>query len=365
MKRLLCIIGGMNAGGAETFLMKIYRSIDKTNYQLDFAVSTKEKGFYDEEINKFGGKIYHIAPKSSNPFSNFSAIKSIVKKNHYRSVLRISQHSLSALELLAAKFGGAKIRGFRSSNSDTVSGTKKARLLHKLFLFMPKHFANVKIAPSSEAAKFMFGKNSLKKKNVYILKNGIDFSQYCYNEKERRRIRDELKLNDCFVVGHIGRFNQQKNHPFLIEIFSEIKKIEKTAKLLLVGMGEKEKEIKSIVKSKGLSDSVIFCGVRSDIPSILNAIDVFVFPSLYEGMPNTVIEAQACGIPCLISDTITKEVKFSNLLSFLPLTLSAKTWAENALSYKNSKQAIFDIDEKNKYDVNVSSKIFVDLFFKN
>ena len=161
MKRLLCIVGSMNRGGAETFLMKIYRALDKTNYQMDFAVTGK--GLYDEEIESLGGKMWTIRPKSEGLVRNFLGIKSLVRKQDYQSVLRISQNSLSALELYAAKLGGAKIRAFRSSNSQSVNGTKREDIVHKLFMFMPRFFANVKIAPSTEAAEFMFGKKEIKK----------------------------------------------------------------------------------------------------------------------------------------------------------------------------------------------------------
>ena len=151
-KRLLCIVGSMNAGGAETFLMKIYRKLDKEKYQMDFAVATMDKAFYDDEICNLGGKIFHIKPKSEGIISNFNSIKEIVRENEYRYVLRTSQHSLSALELFAAKLGGAKITTFRSSNSNTTSDSKKEKILHKICMFMPYLFANVRIAPSTEAA---------------------------------------------------------------------------------------------------------------------------------------------------------------------------------------------------------------------
>ncbi len=132
MKRMLCIVGGMNAGGAETFLMKVYRALDKTQYQMDFAVAVKEKGFYDDEILSMGGKIFHIIPKTKGFLKNFFDIKRIVKENGYKSVLRTSQHSLSALELLAARLGGAKITIFRSSNSDTTTRNNFDHLFNKI-----------------------------------------------------------------------------------------------------------------------------------------------------------------------------------------------------------------------------------------
>lgn len=365
MQRMLCIVGGMNAGGAETFIMKIYRAIDKTKYQFDFAVATQEKCFYDDEILSYGGRIFRITPKSAGLIKNFKCIKSIVKDNGYQIVMRVSQHSLSALELLAAKKGGAKTRVFRSSNSNTTTGSKRSFILHKLCMFMPKRFANVRIAPSTEAAEYMFGKGCIKKKKAFLIKNAIDLSKYTFSSEERIRLRRELSIDDCFVVGHVGRFNQQKNHVFLINVFCEIKKRNNSAKLLLVGIGEKQQEIQRLVSEKGLSNDVIFTGVRSDIPSLMSAMDVFLFPSLYEGMPNTVIEAQACGLPCVVSDAITKEAKVTNILKFVPLSSTLDNWAEVALSFNGIRESTHDEMRKKEYDISSSVHRFIELVFDN
>lgn len=364
MQRLLCIVGGMNAGGAETFLMKIYRTIDREKYQMDFAVAINEKGFYDDEILDYGGRIFHISPKSAGLIKNYKEIKEIVKTNDYQSVLRVSQHALSALELRAARKGGAKICGFRSSNSNTTTGSRKSRILHKLCMFMPRMYANVRIAPSTEAAEYMFGRGCIQKNRAQIVHNGVDLSVYRFREEDRNRIRGEFSLNDSLVIGHVGRFNQQKNHGFLIKVFSEIKKRNENAKLLLVGTGEKEREIRELVSQNDLSDSVVFAGVRSDVPALLSAMDVFVFPSFYEGMPNVVIEAQACGLPCVVSDRITKEAKLTPVIEYLPLSLSASEWAEKAISLCGERVFTHQDIVEQGYDIDSSAQAFVKLLFK-
>lgn len=355
----------MNAGGAETFLMKIYRAVDRTKYQFDFVVATNEKCFYDEEIISLGGKIFHILPKSSGMLRNFFSIKSIVKKNGYKSVLRISQHSLSALELLAAWMGGAKKRGFRSSNSNTTTGSKKSLFLHNFFKFMPKLFANVRFAPSSEAAIYMFGKRMVKNKKVQIIPNGLDLSVYKFDFRERERVRKEFQIDNRFVVGHIGRFNQQKNHPFLIKVFIEIKKIKPSSVLLLIGTGENENQIRQDVINYGLQNSVIFCGIRADIPALLSSMDVFVFPSFYEGLPNTVIEAQACRLPCVISDSITREARITNIVRYMSLYDTPEEWAKAALSFDKQRVDTYMDFVTHNYDIYNSAKSFVELLFDN
>ena len=363
MKRLLCIVGKMDSGGAETFLMKIYRNIDRQKYRMDFCVSSPDKGFYDDEIISMGGKIIHTVPKSSNPFKSFLCIKEIVKSNKYNYVMRVSQHSLSALELFAAKLGGAKKLIFRSSNSGTGGG-KVNVMMHKLFKFLPIFIPNVKIAPSTEAAEFMFGKNSVKKGKVTLLHNAICVEDFLFSDENRKKHRNELNLEGKFVIGHIGRFSAQKNHSFLLDIFSKIHKLDNTAHLVLVGKGELEEKIKEKAKSLGISDCITFTGVRNDVNSLLSAFDVNVFPSFFEGMPNTIIEAQASGLHCIISDTITKEANITGLVDYISLNDSADTWASSVLKYKNyERKNMKDVFIKNGYDIKSTVNKFIELVF--
>ena len=229
MKHLLCIVGTLNQGGAETFLMKLLRHLDRTEYILDFCVMSSEIGRYEVEIEALGGKIYHIVPKSKNPIQCFCEIKSIVKENKYESVIRVNEHSLSVLDLIAAKCGDAKRLVMRSSNADSES--KKSRILHKAFSFLPKFVPDVKIAPSTKAAEYTFGKANVKKGKVNFLQNGLSVADFTFNKDTRCRRRKELNLEDKFVVGHIGRFSEQKNHKFLIEIFNEIAKKKENAQM--------------------------------------------------------------------------------------------------------------------------------------
>jgi glycosyltransferase involved in cell wall biosynthesis len=364
MKRLLCIVGSMNAGGAETFLMKIYRQLDKTKYQMDFAVATEKEGFYDKEILQMGGKIFHITPKSVSAVKNFNSIRDIVRDNRYNYVLRTSQHSLSALELLAAKLGGAKVRVFRSSNSNTTTGSKKELTLHKICKFMPRAFANVRIAPSTEAAEFMFGKGCIQNYKAFLLHNAIDTNIYQYSTEARNRIRKELGIESEFVIGHVGRFNQQKNHKFLIEIFVQILQKKPNSKLVLTGVGELEDKIKQQVYEYHIEDKVIFTGVRKDIPQLLSAFDVFLFPSLYEGMPNTVIEAQTTGLSCVIADTITKEAVITNIVYQVSLQESVQSWADKVLQVGQSKRMDKSKEMKEKgYDIIAVTEEFIKLVF--
>lgn len=362
MKRLLCIVSAMNTGGAETFLMKMYRSLDREKYQMDFCVNSDEN-FYEQEILKLGGKIYKIPAKSQNVRKWHHELKQVVRENGYQYVIRVCEHSLAVLDLLVAREGGAKQLIMRSSN--TGSGGKISTAVHRCFRFLPQTVPTVKLAPSTEAAEYTFGKGCVKRGEVFLLHNAIDTNVYCFDESGRERLRKELGLEDKFVVGHVGRFNQQKNHGFLIDVFQELHHRNPRARLVLVGKGELEEAVRQKVCALGLEEYVIFTGVRQDIPQLLSAFDVFLFPSLYEGMPNTVIEAQATGLPCVISDSITREADITDLVHFCPLDSHISIWVDAcAKAGGNNRQWYHDALIEAGYDIRDVGPQFVKWIFE-
>ncbi len=356
MKRILCILSSLDAGGAETFLMKIYRALTPEEYQLDFVVS-RGGGCYTDEVLARGGRIYEIPERTKDFFGAFRGIKSIVKENKYDSVLKLGENSLSALDLIAAKQGGAKKLALRSCNAPTGLSLK-LRCVHSLLKPLLNSVATVKLAPSQLAADFMFGKRS----DVTLLNNGVDLSVFRFDPQGRDRIREEFGLQEKLVIGHIGRFHHQKNHRYLLEVFAKIRERNENATLLIVGTGELEAQIKEWIDELNLQDHVILAGQRFDIPALLSAMDVFVFPSLHEGMPNTVIEAQATGLPCVIADTITREADITGLVHYMPLSESTEVWAEKALSVLSEQRRDTASDfKKNGYDIGVVAERFCDL----
>lgn len=329
MKRILCILSSLDVGGAETFLMKVYRVLPPEKYQFDFIVS-EENGCYTQEVLNRGGKIYKIPLRTKDPAGALDGIRKIVRENGYRHVLKLGDSPIASLDLIAARMGGARCLAMRSCNALTGL-SRKQKCVDALFRPVLNAAANVKLAPSMLAAEFTFGKRQAHK-NVHLLHNGVDLTVFHYDEDGRRRIRQEFVLSDKLVIGHVGRFHEQKNHLFLLEVFRKIRNIRTDAVLLLVGTGNLEASIHCRVKELGLEDAVIFAGQRFDIPQLLSAMDVFVFPSFHEGMPNTVIEAQAAGLPCVIADTITPEADITGLVDYLPLTASPEYWAQKALA---------------------------------
>lgn len=365
MKRLLCILSGMNAGGAETFLMKIYRALDRSKYQMDFCINVKEKCFYEDEILEMGGRIYRISSKSENLKAFKNGLANIVKDNAYDYVMRITSSTMGFMDLMIAKKSGATVCCARSSNASD-GGSFKSKIVHILGRILYRKYVDVAIAPSDLAAIYTFGRESYENGTVHILHNAVDLDIFKYSEMNRAVVRNELGISEeKVVIGHIGRFNEQKNHRFLIEVFAEISKQYNNAMLLLVGTGNLQDAVKQQVNDSGLSDKVVFAGVRTDIPAVLSAMDVFVMPSFYEGMPNTVIEAQATGLPCVIANTITTEANITGLVEYLPLG-DRTEWATTTLKAISSKRV--DTKKfffKNKYDIKSATEQFVELIFND
>ena len=365
MKRVLCILSGMNAGGAETFLMKIYRHMDRSKYQMDFCINAKEKCFYEDEILSMGGKIYRIPSKLEDMRGFQNGLYEIIKMNSYSRVLRITSNAMGFMDLKIAKRAGAERCCARSSNASDGNGLKAA-ICHKLGRIFYGKFVDVKIAPSDLAAQYTFGKKAYQKGDVHILHNGLDLDVYQYLPEKREEIRKEFSIApQTKLIGHVGRFSEQKNHMFLLEIFQKIHMIDTSARFLLVGKGELEETIRKKAAALGISGSVIFAGLRSDVPAILCAMDAFVMPSFYEGMPNTVIEAQATGLPCVIADTITREADITGLVQYMPLG-DAADWAKTVLSaIRSERREVYDCFVEQRYDIAGVVDHFSELIFEH
>lgn len=362
LKRVLCIVSSLDTGGAETFMMKIFRSLPK-NYKLDFIVSTSS-GYYEEEVKELGGKIFRIPLRTEHPFKTFKEIKRVVKNNNYEIVLKLCDTPIGIFDILASKMGGAKKICVRSCNASS-SESKLKHIFFKILRPVFNKLIDVKIAPSILAAEYTFGKKIVEKDEVYFLHNAVDLDVYYYSEEGRKKVREEFSIDsEQLVIGHIGRFNNQKNHSFLLDVFKEINKCNPSSLLILVGNGENKQQIVSKIKKLGLDDSVMLTGIRSDVTDLLSAMDVFVFPSFYEGMPNTIIEAQATGLPCVLSDSITKEAKITNLLHYLSLNKTSKEWCEIALNSKvEMRKQPRDNFISNRYDMESIVKEFIEIVF--
>ncbi|RKD23165.1 glycosyl transferase family 1 [Ammoniphilus oxalaticus] len=346
--RILHSVVNMNRGGAETLLMNLYRNIDRTKIKFDFL--TNKEGVFDPEIEQLGGRVYRIPYITDvGHFGYIKALDRFFKDHQQYKVVHSHMDKMSGFVLRAAKRAGVPMRIAHSHNTSSEGGA---------FARLYKWYAGTRISSnashlfscSREAAKWLFHSQAA---HSAILKNGIESERFLFSPDVRLQVRRDLGLTeDHFVLGHVGRFNRQKNHRFLIEMFAELQKVKKDARLILTGDGPLRPEIEQQVKDFGLDERVTFLGVRSDIDRLMQAFDVFAFPSFHEGLPVTLIEAQGAGLPCVLSDTITKEVDLGmQLVHYCPLG-DMTSWLEKILessnaSRKSSAKALF----RNGYDI--------------
>ena len=355
-------MSSMDYGGAETFLMKQYRALDRERYQMDFCVNVPRRCDYDDEIESLGGKVHRLPPKSSDFMGSLSGLKRLVREHGYKNVLVNSIKPGTSLELLAARAGGAERLIYRSTSS-AISGGAAQKFLHSTLGLLAHSVPDVKIAPSTVAAEFCFGKKSVMSGEVTILPNAIDTDLFSFVESIRDSVRKDLGLGTAFAFLHIGRFVPVKNHPFIIDLFKDAVDKHPDSVLILVGSGGSEKDVRKRVSDAGLGDRVIFTGRRDDVNRLMNAADVLLLPSFHEGMPNTVIEAQACSLPCVVSENVTREAAITPLVSFLPLGNSEK-WAKACLDFEHFPRRDMRADiTAAGYDIRSVSNRFVELCF--
>lgn len=323
--RVAQIMGKWIGGGVESVVMSYYRHIDRTKIQFDFICDEDSTNIPYEEIEKLGGRVILIPPYQKL-FKYHNKLKKILKDGNYK-IVHSHINTLSIFSLFAAKCAGVPVR-IAHSHSTTNKKEKKKNLLKQALRPFSKEFATDYMCCSELAGRWLFGNKEYDKGNVYLLNNAIDLDKFKYDEKIRSEKRKKLNISDdTLVIGHVGRFVEQKNHRFLIDIFNKIHKQNSNSILLLAGQGPLMEEIKSKVESLGLEKFVIFLGQIDDADKLYQAIDIFVLPSLYEGLPVVGVEAQATGLLCELSSNMTKETKILDTTRFISLDKSAKEWA--------------------------------------
>ena len=359
--RVLQIIGDVVGGGVENVIMNYYRYIDKSKIQFDFVVHEGALKTYLREVKKYGGNVFVIPSYKTNIFKYTYAIYKIIKENKY-SIVHSNMNSMSGFPLMAAYFAGAKIRILHNHTTDSPAEGIRT-LLKRILRPFAKLFANQYWACSNLAAEWMYGKKVVEDNKITIINNAIDIDKFKFDKEKREKIREKLCLKDCFVISHVGRFEQTKNHKFLINVFHKIIKQIPSVKLLLVGDGSLKDEIQLQVENLGLKSNVIFCGVRNDVADLYNAMDVFVFPSLYEGLGMAVREAQVNSLPTIVSIAIPAEAKISEYIKFISLQQPLKDWLNEV---ENAKRKELNISDEllKKFDIREESKKLENLYLK-
>ena len=351
--RILHVVTIMNRGGLETMIMNYYRNIDRSKVQFDFLVHNDSEGAYDAEILRLGGKIYRHVPMDLKNLIHYRK-----KLAHFFAIHKefkiIHSHidALSALPLSVAKKAKIPVRIAHSHNNSFDKDSKYLiRIVAKRFI---ARYATNLFGCSKDAINNMFGSSA---SDAIVINNAVDTDIFNFNPEKRNKIRVDLDLEGNFVMGHVGRFDPQKNHSFLIDIFNEVYGKNDNARLLLIGDGEGRARAEEKVVNLGLKNAVIFLGIRSDISDLMQAMDVFVMPSHYEGLPVVSIEAQMSGLECFFSDVITKDLSIAERTHFISLNKSSKEWAYHILNISHSKrQKIMPNDQYSGFDITLASK---------
>lgn len=327
--RIAQIMGKWVGGGVEAVVMNYYRHIDRNKIQFDFICDDDSTCIPKEEIESLGGKVILIPPYQK-VFKYHKELKRVLKEGQYK-IVHSHINALSVFSLWAAKSAKIPVRIAHSHSTSNKKEWKKTLLKNMLRPFS-KLFATDYFCCSELAGRWLFGNKTYDQGKVYLLNNAIDVDKFKYNEKVRKTKRKELNIKDNeIVIGHIGRFVKQKNHEFLIDIFNEVHKQNKNTILLLAGDGPLKEEIQNKVKELNLDKSVKFLGQRNDANELYQAMDAFVLPSLYEGLPVVGVEAQASGLPCFFSTDMTKETKVLDESIFIELVYTPKKWADTVL----------------------------------
>ncbi|WP_295084256.1 glycosyltransferase family 1 protein [Ruminococcus sp.] len=333
--RVAHVIGKLNAAGVEAVVNNYYRNIDHSKFQFDYIIDSDGECKPPQELIDLGARYFVVPPYQKLP-QHIKALTKIFRDNKYQ-IVHSGMNTLAPISMFCAWRAGVPVR-INHNHSTAGKGETKRNILKYMLRPFAKCFATHFAACSKYAGEWLFGKRMMQDKTVTVFNNAIDVKKFSFNSVVRNEVRKEIGIEDKYVIGHVGRFCFQKNHEFLIDIFKAVHETDSNAMLLLVGIGDLQKQIKEKVKNYGLEDSVIFLGVRKDVDRLYQAMDIFVLPSHYEGLPVVGVEAQAAGLPCLLSDQMTKETVILPETKMMPLTVGAKKWAWQIVKMQRTKR---------------------------
>ena len=356
MERILQVVTYMGRGGIETMLMNHYRRIDRSKVQFDFLVHRDFRADFDDEIEALGGRIFRIPPMNPASASYRKALSDFFRKHSYR-VVHCHLNYMSGVVLAAAKKAGVPVRIAHAHTASMNPGWKQ--YVRQLCKYLIPSTATHLLACSTNAGKSVFGKHPFS-----LMPNAIDTERFRFSEAVRQKMRKELDLGGCFTVMHVGRLTYPKNHEFLLDAFACLLEKAPKAKLVLVGDGELREAVEQ--KAGQLpAGSVLLLGTRNDIPQLLQAADVFAFPSHFEGLPVTMIEAQAAGLPCVMSNTVTDECIVTDLVTALPID-DPKAWAEEILKKRETPRTdrLVEIQAAG-YDIHTAAEKLTRFYLRN
>ena len=338
--RVLHVLGNTNLGGAESRIMDLYRHTDRNRVQFDFLVHSGEEGFYEKEIRELGGRIFRVPRfRIYNYFSYRKALKEFFQEHHEFALVQGHMTSTAAIYLPIAKKAGVKKTAAHARSAGVDKGLKgtmtrflRRNLADKAdYLFTCSELAGISV----------YGEKAVREGKTIFIPNAIDCAGFTFDPKKRKKMREELGLTDALIIGHVGRFHYAKNHEYLLRVFAELCRMSAGAggstaetgadqkyHLILLGEGPLMEDTRKLAEELGVADRVHFLGNHKNIADYYQAMDYFVYPSRYEGMPGTIVEAQASGLPCLMSNTICREVIVTELVETMSIEKEPKVWAE-------------------------------------
>lgn len=362
--KVLEVCVDLDGGGIDRYLLNYCSRI--SDIQFDFAiVDNKKEGILEKDILNMGANIFRVPRQSAGIRANYNALKKIMTENKYDAV-HVHLGYKSAFALLCAKNSGIKARACHAHIAYEPESFKE-KILRKIFTVFTKMLATNLLACGIDAAKWVWGEKTYNKGKVWVQHNAIETKKFAYSPEIREKMRNELNIDkDCLAVGHVGRLCEQKNQVRLVEIFSEICKLNENTHLFMVGRGHLEEAVKSRISELNLADKVTLLGIRDDVPKLLNAFDIFVFPSTHEGLPFTLIETQCNGLYALSATTVTDEVKLGECVDFLSLSESDKLWAEKSLELSKKGHNASEIENviKAGYDIDVEAEKLKNYYFE-
>ena len=362
--KILHVIGIMDYGGAETMIMNLYRKIDKNKFQFDFLVHQNREGAFDKEILSYGGKIFCVPEyKVYNYFSYRRTCEKFFHTHSNYDIVHGHIESCASIYLNEAK----KVGIYTIAHSHSAGFQSFVpRVLYDLLTHNTRYVADYFFACSIQAGINRFGKRVVDSDRFRVFNNGIETQKYIFSDARQRELKSEWEIEGKTVIGHVGRMSKEKNQKFLLNLLEDLcSSVNKEFVLVFVGDGPERANLEAATEEKGMKRKVIFTGIRKDVSDLMNMFDVFVFPSIYEGLPIALVEAQASGLPCVVSDVITDQAIFVNNVKKVSLKESNCIWITTILDLLNGertnnceaiKKAGFDVDETVKELENVYEK---------
>lgn len=367
MMKILHISSALDGGGVDRYIYNYCLRISDNSY--DFMVFNEKEGILEKELANNGGKIFHLPPMRNGLINYYKSIKKVLESNHY-DIIHSHLGYKSVIALYCAKKRNIKVRIAHAHIAYEPESLLK-RVIRKILTHMTMKYATDLFACGKLAGKWMWGKKKLQNNEIFIHNNAINIERFSYSADARLRKKIELGLNNnSKIYGNVGRLSFQKNQVFLLHVFKKICDLEPNSILLLVGRGEDENKLIDLAKKLNIIDNVKFLGVRNDVYELLNVMDVFIFPSIYEGFPFTIIEAQCNGLPILLSDTITKDSIITQNVFILPINNDEENylnWAKTAITISNFKRNLDGADQIRKagFDINIETEKLKEYYIKS